>query len=226
MRAYNILKWIDEYCTVDYIDNFLDDENMINAIPNELDRRYVFNTLLIANKPNRILVTDDIFYYLNPIIPVITSEHLFKCVDTQLWEIAKVKMIQLNYKGLTLTQNTLSVIFEKNRVITKSNTSLFNNSLKSLQGSQNPNKQNINEAIGFIKYIYSIPLDKFQRIMIVKQIFIAILKEHYFDLTSQNLRLIYSKIDVSLNLLGEAPSIVKRCLKEVWRDLYGENSIS
>lgn len=223
-RMMKILQWIDDYCTVDYIDNFLDDEDMINAIPSELDRRYLLNTLLIANKPNRILVTDDTFYFLNPIIPVITSEHLFKSVDSQLWEIAKCKMIQLNYKGLTLTQNTLSAIFDKSRVIIKSNTLLFQNALKSLPGSHNPNKSNLDEAIGFIKYIYSIPLDKSQRIMITKQVFIAILKEHYFDLTSDNFRLIYSKIDISLNLLGDAPNIVKNSFEEVRRDLFGDSS--
>ncbi len=179
---------------------------------------------MIANKPNRFLVTDDIFYYKNPIIPMITSELLFKSIDSQLWEIAKEKMIQLNYKGLTLTKSTLCVIFEKSRVITKSNTFLFSNALKSLQGSYNPNKANVDEAIKFIKYIYSIPLDKRQRVAITKQVFIAILNEHYFDLTLQNLSMIYSKIDVLLNLLGEGPNIVKRCFKEVWIDLYGELS--
>ena len=223
-RMTKLLAWVEDSCIVDYIDNFLDDENILNEIPNQIEKRYVFNTLMIANKPNRFLVTDDIFYYKNPIIPVITSEHLFKSIDSQLWEIAKEKMIQLNYKGLTLTKSTLCVIFEKSRIITKSNTFLFFNALKSLQGSYNPNKENVDEAIKFIKYIYSIPLDKNQRVAITKQVFIAILNEHYFDLTLQNLSMIYSKIDVSLNLLGEGPNIVKRCFKEVWTDLYGELS--
>ena len=136
-----------------------------------------------------------------------------------MWEMVKLKMIEMNYKGITLTSHTLIQVFEKSRVITSSNRHLLPNALKSLQGSHNPDDNNVTESILFIKYLFAINLDHAQRKAITKLVFVAILQEPYFDISRTQLRVIHEMIDKELFLLGNASLIVKNCLKDALKDL-------
>jgi hypothetical protein len=219
-KIKSVLEWVEKYCQVEYINFLIDNEYVLEATTSYgQSKKFILHTLLLANKPNRIFITDDIFYYENPVFNCNTSEQFFNCLDTQMWEIVKLKMIEMNYKGITLTSHTLIQVFEKSRVITASNRHLLLNALKSLRGFYNPDVNNVKESILFIKYLFAINLDDAQRKAITKLVFVAILQEPYFDISRTHLRVIHEMIDKELFLLGNAPSIVKSCLKDALRDL-------
>ena len=219
-KIKSVLEWVEKYCQVEYIDFLIDDEYVLEVSASyEVSKKFIIHTFLLANKPNRIFITDDILYYKNPVFNCNTSEQFFNCLDTQMWEMVKLKMIEMNYKGITLTSNTLIQVFEKSRVITSSNKYLLPNALKSLRGSYNPDSNNVKESILFIKYLFAINLDYAQRKAITKLIFVSILQEPYFEITRNNLKVIHEMIDKELFLLGNASLIVKNCLKDALKDL-------
>ena len=223
-KIKSVLEWVDRYCQVEYPDFLLDDEYVLDvSTSNDVSKKFIIHTLLLANKPNRIFITDDIFYYENPVFNCNTSEHFFKCLNSQMWEMVKLKMVEMNYKGITLTSNTLIQVFDKSRVITSINRHLLPNALKSLRGVYNSDVNNVKEAILFIKYLFAINLENAQRKAITKQIFVSILQEPYFEISRNNLEVIHEMIDKELFLLGNAPDIVKKCLSDALRDLQSGN---
>lgn len=218
-KVRDILHWVERFCKMDYIFNFINEDRIIEGMNKKLTEKYFINTMLISTKPNRFLISDDLMVNNLQAVPTISTEFFFKLHNDKLWEIAKSEMIELNYVGLTLTAETLYNSFEKGRFIIKNKRNSLQNALKSLQGSNNPNVENINESIRFIKDLFSIKIDLPLRVSLTKQVFIAILKEPYFDKTKSNLKVIYGTIESELHLLGDAPKVVKECLNSVIRDL-------
>lgn len=218
-KARDILHWVERFCKIDYIFNFINEDRIIEGMNKKLTEKYFINTMLISTKPNRFLISDDLMVSNLQAVPTISTEFFFKLHNDKLWEIAKSKMIESNYFGLTLTAETIYHSFEKNRFILKKEINHFNSTLKNLAGFYNPNVNNIIESIKFIKYIYSIPLDMPMRTNLTKQIFIALLKEPYFDLTKRNLNIMIHRIEKELHLLGDAPNVVKQSLNDVIRNL-------
>lgn len=218
-KLNKILCWVEQNCKIDYIDLSLDNTDIFERLSSEVEKRHVEHTILISYKPNRILITDEKLYYSNPMVYLMSTENFFKSINYQIWEIAKLQMIGLNYKGLSLTSNTLYNAFEKSRIVIKNDQNLFQSALKNLEGEHNPNIKNIGEALKFIKDLFSINLDLPSRISLTKQIFIAIFKEPYFDISRENFKKISNMINREFYLLGDASEIVKRCLKEVLRNL-------
>ncbi|MFN8353194.1 MAG: trypsin-like serine protease [Spirosomataceae bacterium] len=219
-----ILSWVEANCQIEYpeyaLDLFSEDSVLLNGSANSLYQNYITNTLLITHQPNKILVTDDLFLLKQEIVPRTTSEVFLKIQSIDDWEKAKVKMVELNYKGLTLTKDTLVNVFNKSRILSRNKPNLFQYALKNLQGSHNPNRENVMQALEFIKYLFAENLELTIKESTTKQVFIAILSEPYFDIIQSNLELLNRIIDKKLELLGNAPTVVKECLNEVIRLLF------
>ncbi len=220
-KISEILEWVNENCIIDYIDFNLNNEDFVDKLSDELDKKYLTHTLLLASKSNRMLISDDLLFYNKPFIPFITSENFFRQFNFRVWEEAKLEMIGLNYKGITLTRNTLYASFEKSRIFIKNQQNYFQNAIKSLEGRHNPNLRNVQESMYFIKDIFSINTELPVRIYITKQIFISIFKEPYSDIiiSERSLSKLFGVIDNEFKLLGNSSDIVKRCLQEVLIDL-------
>lgn len=222
-----VLDWVNENCKIDYPTHIIDERKIMELLRTcSTLKKSVLTNLLITQKGNKILISDDFFYHksnASASVEIISTEYFIRQMNPQLWEYAKLEMIQMNYKGLTLTTDTLINIFEKTRIITNMNSNHLSSAFENLEGSYNPQVGNVDEALGFIKYLFSISSDRGRKIMITKLIFTAILKDPYIEISNRSLETLYSKIELVLYLLGDAPTIVKKCLDDVWHNKLFRN---
>lgn len=226
-KLENIIDWINKNCHIIHPEDLLDNISILEKLNKASNfRRSLLHTLLIAIKPNIILISDDLNYYSDQSfqgIRIITTEIYLHNLNKEFWEIAKIKMILLNYTGITLTKKTLVSIFEKNRIYYPNNQILLDKALKNVQGNINPRIENLNVLIDFLIYIFSLGLDRVQTNSICTQIFFSFLKVPYINITQHNLELIEAQFDSSFALLGDAPTIAKKCLREVWNILFNSH---
>lgn len=205
----DILGWIEECCIIGIAKNKLEILEHLNNPDFDANQylywEYVFETVLLANQDNHFLVTDDAFFYRmfaqKSVCSVSTEFFLKNELTINEYSNLVLQLIESNYIGLTLNTDTLISAFEKAPILESPN-NLFLKALKCLDYYYNPNRENFDTALAFVKDIYSrnMPLH---------------LKKHISQLTFQNVfrkyklepkdrKSISQKIKNEMHLLGTA----------------------
>lgn len=177
------IKWINDNCKVDYGINGLDlkvqnPEFFRVEDPEDWYQKCVFNTMLLAGEENRIIITDDLFFFRNPLssIPITIEYYLKKVFDGNFDEIVSWELLKRNYVGITINSKHLQRAFELDPTLSNPR-AIFYKCHRNLSWQHNPNKSNFKEALRFLKYLYSLDLKLEYKRFISQNLLFPILKD-------------------------------------------------
>lgn len=157
-----ILKWIEHRCEPVLIPEKIDFVFKLQANTSNILTQTLLDNILLSNRENHILITDDVFYLLNSGNGnLITSEIFFLSVyDDKTLQSIYGYYLKNNYVGITFPYQVIYDAFLK-YISGKNNEYLL--ILKSLSQAFNPYENKISELTKFIKSIYllsSVSLEK------------------------------------------------------------------
>ncbi|MFD1141220.1 hypothetical protein ACFQ4C_08880 [Larkinella insperata] len=173
-----------------------------------------WDTVLLANRPNRLLITDDLFAFVKLpsgfVIPVTTEWYLTNTLpvhyNTSLW----LELIRLNMRGITLSGLQLYQAFSNNKLTTQVPREYIK-ALHSFEPKYNHSIQNLFEVVVFLKNLYAdtLPLEYKRRT--ARTLFQVNLKGRR-PISEQVLNSLFQIIDEKFNLLGDNGIRVKEDL--------------
>jgi hypothetical protein len=161
-KIQSIIEWIENNCVVQFAKNKLD---VLEAVKDNYAyyegfyMSYFIDTLFLTNQENTYLVSDDSFFYkfnFSTIQPVSTEYYIRLCGEEDSAVFSK--LIEYNRVGLNLSCKQLIFEYEKSLILEGSNSS-FLKALRSLDYFYSRTKDNFDEAILFLKYLYSLSMD-------------------------------------------------------------------
>lgn len=183
-KLQNILKWIDENCILGYAKNKLDVQEKLydNEKVNDFYFEYYLDTVFLANQEDTYLISNDSFHYQfkEGQIFSISSEYFLKNQFGGNKEITS-KLIDYNMVGLEITNEQLRFEFEKNKIVEMNDT--FTKAVFSLDYFYSENNDGLYEAIKFIKYVYSLPLDLNYKKQLSQRILQSVCRNYPFSVT-------------------------------------------
>lgn len=158
----DIKKWIDNHCKTVLVPEKLDFVFKLQINTTNLLTQTLIENILLSNRENHILITDDVFYLLNPGHGnLITSElFLLSIFDDSNLQAIYNYFLNNNFIGITFPYDFIYDSFLK-FISGKNNGYLL--ILKSLPQAFNPYAQKVSDLTKFIKSIYllsSLPLEK------------------------------------------------------------------
>ncbi|AEI52161.1 S1 family peptidase [Runella slithyformis] len=169
-----------------------------------------WDSLLLANRHNRLLITDDLFVFNklpNHFVIPITTEWYLRDYHTLEYDFLWVELVRLNMRGLTVDGRQLFQTFYENRL----STLVTNDYLKARQNlalQYNPTILSPLEAIRFLKSVFveNLPIDyKRQQVRELFQVIFA----NTAPLTEKVLSLLLECINYQFHLLGNYGDLVK-----------------
>ena len=208
-----LLTWINNFCKPDYAPERLNREFKPEGrlfSENNLYGSSIIDSLLLANRPNRILVTDDHlpFRMKGGWFEVITLEH-FLCIEykdlllQQLW----LELIDFNFRGLTLGVGQLYHLFKKS-LLDNEWEKKYLKALYNFSYEYNPNGQLLLHIILFLKKVYTEDLSLDYK----RQASQALLRRFFTgtsSITEKGVLLIYQLIDQEFKLMGRLSDYLK-----------------
>ncbi|MVM42292.1 hypothetical protein GO730_39045 [Spirosoma sp. HMF3257] len=163
-EVQQLLDWIKTNCRPDYAPERLEWERNQKAEEQPLfsDKEKLkssfLDTMLLANRPNRVLISDDMIWYKSSFdqhIVSITSEYFLRTTKNEIFQSSLwLKLVRLNFRGLTLTGDQVYQCFSNNKLLI-SNTNDFRKSQFSVEARYNPNTRNIITISIFLKNLYA-----------------------------------------------------------------------
>ncbi len=106
----NLLKWIDLNCQTIYLNDYLYHLKELGYGERNQKRDYfkdiVMELVLLPNKPNTYLITNDIFF-ISKIPNVISTEYFLDFQKTYPLSNIKETMLKWNYRGLSIDSELL-----------------------------------------------------------------------------------------------------------------------
>ncbi len=204
-KLETIINWIDKNCIIGYSKSKLAFFDQIQHHDNGFDAfywEYIMDTIFLANQKNGYLITDDYFFYTSfngAIVPISTEYYLLKNLNMN--STIYSKLIEFNYIGLTISSDQLRIEYEKNPILESPNNT-FLNAVRSLDFFYSRTKDNYNQAISFIKYIYSLSMD----IKLKKAISQMVLQNVIinYPISIEDMEHLPNKIRKELHLLGNS----------------------
>ena len=172
----NIVDWIDKNTKSEAVPEMF--EYCIDAPEMEMNTQSLVETVMLASKPNRALLSDEFllfgFTINSNIIEFVSIENfLLKFFFSEYEKKYLPELLKLNYRGLTVDASTLQSLFEtSNTSLSKASDehSLFNKSLCGISPLYNDYHENIATVAKFLKSIYSEPSDLWYKQMISRKV--------------------------------------------------------
>ncbi|QHV95624.1 PIN domain-containing protein [Spirosoma endbachense] len=213
-----LLDWIHAHCKPDYAperlgSDFVDRDDDRELFPE--DRAFVSSfsdTLLLANRPNRIWITDDYLPYRSSIgLALITTEHFLhreysQLYLNQLW----LDLVGFNFRGLTLGANQLYRVF-KESLLEDAHQKNYHRAMFSFSKQYNPEPRLLIAVILFLKMVYKEPFTLDYK----RQVSQAMLRRHFTgtsSVTERDVLLIRLLIDSEFKLMGDLGNFLKEDL--------------
>ncbi|GHB87860.1 PIN domain-containing protein [Persicitalea jodogahamensis] len=171
-----IIDWVNKNTRTEVVPEMF--EYCIDSPELDVNTQIVVETAMLATKPNRILLSDELFYLnytLNSLdIKVLSIENfLLDHFRDEYKDVLLPELLKFNYRGLTVDSSVLIGLHEKsNTALTKSSNqhTLFNKSLYGICPLFNDNPNNIASVSRFLKSLYSEPFDLWYKQMTSRRV--------------------------------------------------------
>lgn len=176
-----------------------------------------WDTLLLAKRQNRLLVSDDLFVYtkLPPdyVNAFTTESYLRKKVPTQYNDQLWLALIRLNLRGITLTGDQLYQTYSGNHLVTEVAAD-YQKALHSFAPRYNPSVNNLFSVITFLRNLYAdnLPIDYKRRL---SRTVLQIAFTGAGTISEKILDQLLQRIDKNFELLGNYGNFVKEDLYHV-----------
>jgi tetratricopeptide (TPR) repeat protein len=213
-----LLDWIHAHCKPDYAperlgSEFTDRDNEREIFPE--DRAFMSSfsdTLLLANRPNRIWITDDSLPYRSRAgVALMTTEHFLHREYSQLYlDQLWLDLVGFNFRGLTLGADQLYRVF-RDSLLEDANQKNYYRATFSFSKQYNPEPRLLIAAILFLKMVYKEPFSLDYK----RQVSQALLRRHLTgvsSVTERGVLLIRLLIDREFELLGDLGNFLKEDL--------------
>jgi tetratricopeptide (TPR) repeat protein len=207
--------WIHEHCKPDYAPErlsleFTDRDDERDLFPD--NRAYMasfYDTLLLATRPNRILVTDDTLPFRSEIgVPLMTTEHFLHSEHTQLYlDQLWLDLVGFNFRGLTFGANQLYRVF-KDSLLENAHQKNYYRATFSFSTQYNSEPRLLFAVILFLKMVYKEPL----LLDYKRQVSKALLRRYFTgtsSITERGILLIRLLIDREFKLMGDFGDYLK-----------------
>lgn len=226
--------WISLNCQVDYAWERLQLQREyanIDQVFRESNyyKSSFLDTILLANKPRHILVSDDTVHFTTPGLGLglrVTTEWYLKTIQSaqfaaDLWK----DLVKLNLRGLSLTGAQLFDAYTSETEVGSRN-AFFQQAIRSFVTRDNPATNTVLELINFIKYLFSmkLPLADKQATKTKKNAFKAIMHDAFpetIPLHPFMISFLMSQIDYAFG----SPSALSEFIKHEFR-LYFIEALS
>lgn len=212
-----LLDWIIVYCKPDYAPERLNQDFMDQGAEDRLfseDRAFsssFMDSLLLAIRPNRILVTDDMLPFRSMSgggLRLITVEHFLRIEHSQSYlEHLWIELVGFNFRGLTLGSNQLYQVF-KNSLLESSYQKNYFRATFSFSQQYNPEPKLLLGVIVFLKRVYTEDFSLEYK----RQTSQALLRRYFIgssSITERRLLLIHQLIDREFQLMGDYGDYLK-----------------
>lgn len=163
-----ILKWIDENCNVATVpDHHIDLLNQVlcngsNDWQKNVYMKNMLYTTLLADAPNRYLLSNDRFYLNFKKLPITIEKYLLHTFpDTYNSNLLPI-LLKERYLGLTCNLDILKQEFEKNKLKLDNPNNTFSRAIENISLYQS--LENVHILVGIVKYIHLSTLsDEYKR---------------------------------------------------------------
>ncbi|WP_207509935.1 PIN domain-containing protein [Telluribacter humicola] len=171
-----IIDWIGKNTRTEAVPEMF--EYCIDSPGFDVNTQMVVETAMLATKPNRILLSDELFHQnhtLNSLdINVVSIEnYLLDHFQAEYKDVLLPELLKLNYRGLTVDSSVLTRLLEEsNTALTRSlnQHTLFQKSLYGICPLFNDNPENISSVVRFLKSVYSESSDLWYKQMISRKV--------------------------------------------------------
>lgn len=216
-----LYEWIQCNCRTDYAWERLgwewekpEDSSKLLFSDEKMYESGFWDTLLLANRSNRLLITDDLYLFIklpgNFVAPATTEWYLRTMHLNQYQSVLWLELIRLNMRGLTLSGKQLYQTFSNSKLATQA-PSDYLKAIHSLSLRYNPNVNNLFEAVVFLKNMYAGNLLLDYKRQLSRTLFQVVLKDHK-PFKEDTLSLLLIHIDIEFQLLGNYSNLVKEDL--------------
>lgn len=212
-----LLDWIFAYCKPDYAPERLSQDFMDQGAEDRLfseDKAFsssFMDSLLLAVRPNRVLVTDDMLPFRSMSgggLRLITVEHFLRIEHSQSYlEHLWIELVGFNFRGLTLGSNQLYQVF-KNSLLESSYQKNYFRATFSFSQQYNPEPKLLLGVILFLKRVYTEDFSLEYK----RQVSQALLRRYFIgspSITERKVLLIHQRIDREFQLMGDYGDYVK-----------------
>jgi hypothetical protein len=158
----SLLVWITENCEIKVSPKKLEYfEKQELFYEEDWYQNYMFDTLLLINEPNIILLSDDSFLYnmmQSGHIYTVSLEYFLQQTQPEIFtEKLLPYLIERNYLGITINSKNMIREFEKNKgkILMNGQTTSFDNCINILSFNYNYYINISEEVVKFLKYLYS-----------------------------------------------------------------------
>lgn len=224
----NLNEWVNQNCQADYaweriaweaekgdkeLEKLFSEENLIVSSYSD--------TLLLSNRPNRYLLTDDLFIRIHEVgfINWTTTEvFLRQIVSDEFEKSIWITLAKLNMRGLSLTAMQLYYSFSNNVIVDNVN-SLYIKAIYSFMPQYNQDPNNWVEVIKFIKHVYSENYDFSYKRRVSLNMFKTMLTGQT-EVSSEIIGLLLKNIDAEFYLLRNYVDVIKKDLLYAIHDFY------
>lgn len=160
-KINRLINWVKEHCKVQFVPEKIDivkDRELSSNIESDWFFDYLIDTIFLANKENRVLLTDDVFIFRTfpQQTKPTTLEFYLKSTQHDRYNELLDFLIEKNYVGISINKGNLIKEFEKNRIFLENKHNTFNNCVRNLPFHVHHNPDMVFEVIGFCKYLYSL----------------------------------------------------------------------
>ncbi|SMD32556.1 hypothetical protein SAMN04488029_0903 [Reichenbachiella faecimaris] len=183
----NLTSWISENCKIEFAPDKLD---LLMKDPTLLDRedwhfQLCLDNLLIANRPNRSIISDDLMYFQEkrPFTNPLSVEHFLRIHKPDQLREYQLSLLEFNQVGLTLDSKVITQCFEENPMIESSN-NLFRKAVNNLSFHKHGDPNLIYEVIVTVKNIYLLELERGFKQRLAQTLFTEALKGYPITLNS------------------------------------------
>ncbi len=201
-RIEKVFKWMKLYCEVEGFSEeklsiFLEmDKSNVLKDRDDLANIYI-ETLILSMNDNTLIISDDSNFFKR--VPnTISSEYFLSSFNLKSNE-SQSRMLELNYRSLTVNADTLHHLFNKNKFTNHIGTS-YDRALKYSLTDWNPISENVLQSLFFLKKIHLEGLSGDFKTKISMDIFYALLSSSYISVDEIR-RQVVIFLDKEFNLL-------------------------
>lgn len=212
----DLLAWLTAMCRPDYAPERIERSFMERSEERDLfgeDNLFassVLDTYLLANRPQRIFITDDLTPHqsLQNALRVITTEHFLLVSQPTLHkEQGWLALVNFNFRGLTLEVDQLYQVFTRS-LLAETNQSSYRRAAYNFSRQYNPDIRLSARVIQFAKRVYLHKLSlEFKR-----QVVQGLLRRHFLghpELTPRIIAALKTYIDREFRLIGNLGDYTK-----------------
>jgi hypothetical protein len=201
-RIDKVFEWIKLYCEVEEFSEeslpfFLEmSKSEVLKKRDDLANIYIETMVLSMNK-NTLVISDDSSFFKR--VPnTISSEYFLAKFGLKSSESSE-RMLELNYRSLTIDSDNLYYLFNKNKFLSSHNNN-FNKALNYSFSDWNPNEDNVRHTFKFLKQLYTDNLSTEYKNKVCINILSVLVQSAYIDNDRMKQKLV-SFLDKEFNLL-------------------------